>query len=75
MTAEERDRRKLNPKRAASAAKKLHQITEALQELKRKPNKTLADNAVIRRLESQRLHWQNKAQQKSEIHARRPERH
>lgn len=75
MTSGDRNVRKRNPKRVASVAEELAHVKKALDELNKKPNKSLGDNLEIKKLEARRKHLSKKRSEKSEPHARRGERH
>jgi small-conductance mechanosensitive channel len=75
MTSGDRNKRKRNPKRISSLQERLVREKAAFEQLKRKPNKTPADNVELKRREQAVEHLQKKIKQKSEPHSRRGERH
>jgi small-conductance mechanosensitive channel len=75
MTSGERNAGKQNPKRVASIGQKLSRVKKALDELKNKPNKSVEDNIELGKLRAQVKHLSKKRSARSELHARKGERH
>ncbi|MGA3052624.1 MAG: hypothetical protein ABSD63_00300 [Candidatus Korobacteraceae bacterium] len=75
MTSGQRNVRKRNPKRVATAEEQLTSVNRDLEELSGKPNKTPADISALEKLRTRKKHLSKKRTEKSELHARRGERH
>ncbi len=75
MTSGQRNVRKQNPKRVATVEERLTSARASLKELSKKPNKTPADILEQDKLKARVKHLSKKRTEKSELHARRGERH
>ena len=66
-----KNNRKSNPDQVKSSQEKYEEAKKEFDDLNKKPNKSKEDNEKLKDLKKQKEHWRKKAQEESEIHARK----
>ena len=66
-----KNNKKSNPDQVKSSQEKYEEAKKEFDDLNKKPNKSKEDNEKLKDLKKQKEHWRKKAQEESEIHARK----